>query len=57
MKKRQQSGKVAQVGGASPRDMSHVEGFDEAMKKIVGVPKAEIERREQAERDAKRASR
>ena len=30
--------------------------FDEAMKKIVATPKSEVERREQAERDAKSSS-
>ena len=30
--------------------------FDEAMKKIISVPKSEVERREQTERDAKSSS-
>ena len=57
MKKPVRGGKVAQEPAASPNDISRVEGFDDAMRRIAKVSKAELERREQAEQDAKRASR
>lgn len=46
-----------QQPAGKPRDFAGLPGFDHAMRKIADVSKAELERREQAERDAKESSR
>ena len=56
MKKAGKDGKKHTTDKAVPKDFSKLPLFNDAMKKITSVAKEEIERREQAERDAKSSS-